>query len=64
MTDVCFDLSHGSFASACRDQQKLADAATKPAVLPPKGACQPEEVFVPRGTSAIELTALLEAKPV
>lgn len=64
MTDVCFDLSHGSFASACRNQQKLADATTKPAVLLPKGACQREEVFVPRGTSEAQLKALLEAKPV
>jgi hypothetical protein len=62
MTEVCFDLSRGSFASACRDQQKLADAAIKPATLPPRGACQPEEVFIPIGTSKAELTALLHAK--
>lgn len=63
MTEVCFDLSHGSFSSACRNQQKLADAATKPADLPPRGACQREEVSIPRGTSEAELLAVLHAKP-
>lgn len=64
MTEVCLNVPEDSFASACRAKQVWADAVAKPAVLPPKGACQREEVFVPRGTSKDELTALLEAKPV
>lgn len=63
MTEVCLDLSHGSFASACRAQQAWVEAAVKPTVLPPKGACQREEVFIPKGTSEAQLTAFLQARP-